>query len=86
MSSASERANGRASGPVLQSVFLAVLDHSEHVLSKMRWIDSSACIRFATASKDHTLRIWSLARDDSAPVAVCKGHRDWVMDILRDRD
>ena len=24
----SERANGRASGPVLQSVFLAVLDHS----------------------------------------------------------
>ena len=28
MSGASERANGRASGPVLQSVFLAVLDHS----------------------------------------------------------
>ena len=27
-SDASERANGRASGPVLQSVFLAVLDHS----------------------------------------------------------
>ena len=25
---ASERANGRASGPVLQSVFLAVIDHS----------------------------------------------------------
>ena len=28
MSGASERANGRASGPVLQSVFLAVIDHS----------------------------------------------------------
>ena len=28
MSSASERANGRANGPVLQSVFLAVIDHS----------------------------------------------------------
>ena len=27
MSGASERANGRASGPVLQSVFLAVIDH-----------------------------------------------------------
>ena len=29
MSGASERANGRASGPVLQSVFLAVFDHSD---------------------------------------------------------
>ena len=29
MSGASERANGGASGPVLQSVFLAVIDHSE---------------------------------------------------------
>ena len=28
VSGASERANGRASGPVLQPVFLAVLDHS----------------------------------------------------------
>ena len=28
MSGASERANGGASGPVLQSVFLAVFDHS----------------------------------------------------------
>ena len=28
MSGASKRANGRASGPVLQSVFLAVIDHS----------------------------------------------------------
>ena len=28
MSGASERANGRASGPVLQSVFLAIFDHS----------------------------------------------------------
>ena len=31
VSGASERANGRASGPVLQSVFLAVIDHSEVV-------------------------------------------------------
>ena len=31
MSGASERANGRASGPVPQSVFLAVLDHSDGV-------------------------------------------------------
>ena len=28
MSGASKQANGQASGPVLQSVFLAVLDHS----------------------------------------------------------
>ena len=28
VSEVSERANGRASGPVLQSVFLAVIDHS----------------------------------------------------------
>ena len=28
MSGASERANGRANGPVLQSVFLVVIDHS----------------------------------------------------------
>ena len=33
MSGASERANGRASGPVLQSVFLAVFDHSDCVKS-----------------------------------------------------
>ena len=32
MSSASERANGRASGPLLHSVFLAVIDHSEEVI------------------------------------------------------
>ena len=32
VSGASERANGRASGPVLQSVFLAVIDHSEMFL------------------------------------------------------
>ena len=31
VSGASERAIGRASGPVLQSVFLAVLDHSASV-------------------------------------------------------
>ena len=31
MSAASKRANGRASGPVLQSVFLAVIDHSARV-------------------------------------------------------
>ena len=31
MSGASEQANGRASGPVLQSVFLAVFDHSSVV-------------------------------------------------------
>ena len=32
VSGASERANGQASGPVLQTVFLAVFDHSEFVL------------------------------------------------------
>ena len=36
MSDASEQANGRASGPVLQSVFLAVLDHSAGGTQKMR--------------------------------------------------
>ena len=34
VSGASERAYGRASGPVLQSVFLAVIDHSEFVCWK----------------------------------------------------
>ena len=33
VSGVSERANGRASGPVLQSVFLAVLDHSVILIS-----------------------------------------------------
>ena len=32
MSGASERANGQASGSVLQSVFLAILDHSDWVM------------------------------------------------------
>ena len=32
MSRASEQANGQASGPVLQSVFLADIDHSEVVI------------------------------------------------------
>ena len=32
----SKRASGRASGPVLQSVFMAVIDHSGGVESK-RW-------------------------------------------------
>ena len=36
-SGASKRANGRASGPVLQSVFLAVLDHS--AMAKKRGTD-----------------------------------------------
>ena len=35
VSGASERANGRASGPVLQSVFLAVIDHSAALVSSM---------------------------------------------------
>ena len=33
MSGASDRANGRASGPVLESVFLAVIDHSVSLFS-----------------------------------------------------
>ena len=33
VSGASERGNGRASGPVLQSVFLAVIDHSALLIS-----------------------------------------------------
>ena len=48
MRGASKRANGRASGPVLKSVFLAVLDHSgkifgmlitgpSHDLPSMKW-------------------------------------------------
>ena len=35
VSGVSERANGRASDPVLQSVFLAVLDHSVMVLESL---------------------------------------------------
>ena len=34
MSSVSEQVNGRASGPVLQSVFLAVIDHSAELSRK----------------------------------------------------
>ena len=41
MSGASERANGRASGPVLQSVFLAVIDHSEMKELHLNWDRSS---------------------------------------------
>ena len=37
MSGASERANGRARGPVLQSVFLAVIDHSALWFSLWLW-------------------------------------------------
>ena len=39
VSGASERANGRASGPVLQSVFLAVIVHSGRVEScgRKKW-------------------------------------------------
>ena len=36
MSGASDRANGRVSGPVLQSVFLAVLDHSAAMKMHLR--------------------------------------------------
>ena len=36
MSGASERANGQASGPVLQSVFLVILDHSAREKRKKR--------------------------------------------------
>ena len=39
MSGASERANGRVSGPVLQSVFFAVLDHNEVVLAMVKICD-----------------------------------------------
>ena len=43
MSGASERANERASGPVLQSVFLAVFYHSERELYKLGvWVDGSS--------------------------------------------
>ena len=45
MSGASERANGRASGPVFQSVFLAVINHSGRVRKK-------ACIYGVKASKE----------------------------------
>ena len=38
MSSASERANGPASGPVLQSVFLVVLAHSAGVTRRQSGI------------------------------------------------
>ena len=37
MSGASDRANGRASGPILQSVFLAVLDHSGEGKADDHW-------------------------------------------------
>ena len=39
VSGASERANGRASGPVLQSVFLAVIDHS----ARFFWLLGCLC-------------------------------------------
>ena len=37
MSGVSERANGQASGPVLQSVILAVLDHSGRLKKPIDW-------------------------------------------------
>ena len=39
VSSASEQANGRAGGPVLQSVFLAIIDHSVRGQSKKVFLD-----------------------------------------------
>ena len=47
VSSASEQANGRASGPVLQSVFLAVIDHSALFLRLLFLRLSSADARFS---------------------------------------
>ena len=38
MSGASERANGRASGPVLQSVFFVVLAHSDAQITAPFWL------------------------------------------------
>ena len=38
VSGASEQANGQASGPVLQSVFLAVIDHSAWVGYRGHWL------------------------------------------------
>ena len=50
VSGASERANGRASGPVLQYVFLAVLDHSERFF----WL-SSLVDAFVRHKKRHNV-------------------------------
>ena len=44
MSGASERANGRASGPVLQSVFLAVIDHSGHKIFTLSYKPKSKLV------------------------------------------
>merc|ERR1719511_359811 len=44
VSGASERANGRASGPVLQSVFLAVIDHSGREAMPGSWAPSSLSV------------------------------------------
>ena len=45
MSNSSEQANGRASGPVLQSVFLVILDHSETVSQLVGMVNDAALER-----------------------------------------
>ena len=57
VSGASERANGRASGPVFQSVFLAFFDHSE-VIQPSRELALSAGIWESVCTQScHSVRI-----------------------------
>ena len=55
-----ERANGRASGPVLQSVFLAVFDHSAlmvpHLLRIERSLGETKCRGETEARKVYWIR------------------------------
>ena len=81
MSGARERANGRASGPLLQSLFLTVIDHSaatrddeptrngHRAHSKSTWRHLALCSRANSASRDSS--IYQQTCSFSACVCAC---------------
>ena len=64
MSNASEQANGRASGPVLQSVFLAVIDHSAWM--EAGWPDPHSFL--------FSVHLGQIERFDVSPGVIVRDH------------
>ena len=70
MSGATEQTNGRASGPVLQSVFLVVLDHSAQKETPETYFGKDVGIAITIAfgeSLHHSIDLLSFARQTEAP-------------------
>ena len=62
VSGASERANGRASGPVLQSVFLAVFDHSAFFISPEQLLEGAPVVKKVTKRQEGKGSVWRGSR------------------------